>query len=546
MSKPINTKSVTFAPTLMSTTAQSNTSSASSSSTLASTLPISGSTMITSFTENSISSTSTTSIPKIKQKQWFRPKRDAFDDDEPSTRVQDNQDEDNEYFEEDITTTTKSSSSQKKRKRSKFYNDDDNDDDEDNEIHYSDNDDEGNEEEEAGLNNPLRKLGKIKKSTDEDEEDNDHHDEENDTKINSSSKIKKLKHVYGEHQYTDQDNIPDDSEGVPIEPFHLRNEREEGYYDKDGAYVWKNKNEEEEEEDAWLAAMDEENGNKSNKKKYNNNPDDDDENTDSITKKEIKGNTGSKGRIWKADEADDNSSDESSGNEQNKETNSQTTKEKESLQQARSLYILEELLHDSETVVQALRRLGKLSTHTITTTSNQITGQRKTGSHHHQSNALFNQLTEATDNLVSMGMVDAYTLTKGQARFELRDILDDLDMDEDEFRTTMKEKLSLSNELNAQNNVHPTIPNSLSTVTYLPGGNTWEYCWTVPVATITNQDNSKSESESSVYGPFTSEQMNQWIQVGYFSSVIPYVRKVEIGKQDWIRLDAWLTSSTKG
>ncbi|CAN0564143.1 unnamed protein product, partial [Ectocarpus sp. 12 AP-2014] len=43
--------------------------------------------------------------------------------------------------------------------------------------------------------------------------------------------------------------------GDPIEPFNLRNERDMGYFDTNGNFVWK---QEDSERDAWLAEMDEE------------------------------------------------------------------------------------------------------------------------------------------------------------------------------------------------------------------------------------------------------------------------------------------------
>ncbi|PRW58842.1 CD2 antigen cytoplasmic tail-binding 2 [Chlorella sorokiniana] len=58
--------------------------------------------------------------------------------------------------------------------------------------------------------------------------------------------------VEGEEDYEDPEEMFDSVTGVPIEPFHLKREREEGYFDEDGTYVEYKRDE---VEDAWADSL---------------------------------------------------------------------------------------------------------------------------------------------------------------------------------------------------------------------------------------------------------------------------------------------------
>merc|ERR1711963_669017 len=85
-----------------------------------------------------------------------------------------------------------------------------------------------------------------------------------------SGKNKVQEHVDGEEEYDDQtwnknlgehDLQREDGTAIPLMPFNLKEDKENGSFDASGNYVWNRRDrEDEEEQDAWLASVDESKG----------------------------------------------------------------------------------------------------------------------------------------------------------------------------------------------------------------------------------------------------------------------------------------------
>uniref|UniRef100_A0A1A8GX64 CD2 antigen cytoplasmic tail-binding protein 2 n=1 Tax=Nothobranchius korthausae TaxID=1143690 RepID=A0A1A8GX64_9TELE len=164
-----------------------------------------------------------------------------------------------------------------------------------------------------------------------------------------------------------------------------------------------------------------------------------------------------------------------------------------------------ELLQPGETVAAALRRLGGL-------------GGRKKGKLREENQSTeeaprdtekLDRLTALADRLVGSGMFEIYQQSYEKLAFVMKSMTskkpavrqtksDDEEEDElDMFGDKFDEKIGDKEE--EDNKVSDEVM--------------WEYRW-------------ENEEKSEVYGPFTSQQMQGWVDEGYFSSGV-YCRRVD-------------------
>jgi hypothetical protein len=214
-----------------------------------------------------------------------------------------------------------------------------------------------------------------------------------------------------------------DEKGVTIEPFNLRGEREQGYYDASGDYTWKksSKDEEEEEKDAWLDELDEMDPAlrrklqadveaaharklvKEGKSSL----------SSAFAQRGVKGGGGDEDD---EDEADDiEEGDRLGGKDAPLFGDGDSDVSAGPAARCAYLQVLCDTLRDGETAAAALRRLGA--------GAKKRSWQKVDESVPKQSAEdllAFNALTDALDGLVNDGLVDAYTLTRALAKSELR------------------------------------------------------------------------------------------------------------------------------
>uniref|UniRef100_A0A4W6CIG9 CD2 antigen cytoplasmic tail-binding protein 2 n=1 Tax=Lates calcarifer TaxID=8187 RepID=A0A4W6CIG9_LATCA len=272
----------------------------------------------------------------------------------------------------------------------------------------------------------------------------------------------------------------DFDEGVSITPFNLEEEMQEGHFDSEGNYFIKK---EQQIRDNWL------------------------DNIDWVRIKEQPFKQKKKGlgakrtrRAGDEDEAEEEKKrEEQQADRENEEEEEETEPAEDPLASYTQHQLTEavvELLLPGETVAAALRRLGGLR-------------GRKKG----KDTEKLEKLTALADRLVGSGMYEIYQQTYEKLAYLMKSMTskrpavgkkssgdgdeeeeDELDMFADKFDETHggrseDEDKRVSDEV------------------------MWEYKWD-------NEDNSE------IYGPFTSQQMQDWVDEGYFSSGV-YCRRVD-------------------
>ncbi|XP_077474975.1 CD2 antigen cytoplasmic tail-binding protein 2 [Stigmatopora argus] len=326
---------------------------------------------------------------------------------------------------------------------------------------------------------------KGKHSLDSDEED------EGEETQNSKYDILASDDVDGQENAT-----IDYDEGVSITPFNLEEEMQEGHFDSEGNYFIKK---EELIRDNWL------------------------DNIDWVRIKEQPFKQKKKGlgakrkrRVGDEDEAEEEKKREEQ--RENKEGGEDEDGEEEeaepaedplaSLTQQQLTEALLELLLPGETVTAALRRLGGL-------------GGRKRGKlrdggqqavENQRDTEKLDRLTSIADRLVASGMYGIYQQSKEKLAYTLKSASgkppakkkqgeegdkDELDMFGEEF-----------DEKHATGDQEKDDEDKRVTEEVM-----WEYRW-------------ENEDKSEVYGPFTSQQMQDWVDEGYFSSGV-YCRRLD-------------------
>nr|XP_020501379.1 CD2 antigen cytoplasmic tail-binding protein 2 [Labrus bergylta]XP_020501380.1 CD2 antigen cytoplasmic tail-binding protein 2 [Labrus bergylta] len=329
----------------------------------------------------------------------------------------------------------------------------------------------------------------VKHSLDSDEED-----EGDDTK-SSKYDVLASDDVEGQEGAT-----IDFDEGVSITPFNLDEEMQEGYFDSEGNYFVKK---EEQIRDNWL------------------------DNIDWVKVKEQPFQKKKKGlgakrtrRVGDEDEAEE----EKKREEQQVDKENEEDEEAEPAEDPLASYTQHQLteavvalMHPGETVAAALRRLGGLK-------------GRKKGKLREESEPTeetkrdaekLDRLTALADRLVGSGMFEIYQQTYEKLAYLMKSMSskqpavrqrasgdgddeegDELDMFADKFDET------LGNSKDKQEEEDKIVTDEIL----------WEYRWE-------NEDNSE------VYGPFTSQQMQDWVDDGYFSSGVYCRRKDQEGSQ---------------
>ncbi|XP_041858120.1 CD2 antigen cytoplasmic tail-binding protein 2 isoform X2 [Melanotaenia boesemani] len=285
----------------------------------------------------------------------------------------------------------------------------------------------------------------------------------------------------------------DFDEGVSITPFNLEEEMQEGHFDSEGNYFIKK---EKEIRDNWL------------------------DNIDWVRIKEKPVKKKKKGlgakrtrRTGDEDEAEEEKRREEQQAEEDEEEEEEEVEPAEdplaSYTQHQLTEAVIELMQPGETVAAALRRLGGLG--------GQKRGKLKEESEPTEETKRdtekLDRLTALADRLVGSGMFEIYQQTYEKLVYQMKSMTnkrpavqqttgDDDDEEEelDMFADKFDEKID---DKSADNNEEGTrVSDDVM----------WEYKWE-------NKDNSE------IYGPFTSQQMQGWVDEGYFNDGV-YCRRV--------------------
>ncbi|KAM9785016.1 CD2 antigen cytoplasmic tail-binding protein 2 isoform X3 [Syngnathus typhle] len=284
----------------------------------------------------------------------------------------------------------------------------------------------------------------------------------------------------------------DYDEGVSITPFNLEEEMEEGHFDSEGNYFVKK---EEQIRDNWL------------------------DNIDWVKIKEQPFKQKKKGlgakrkrRVGDEDEAEEEKKrEEQRENKDGDEDEDDEEEEAEpaedpmaSLTQQQLTEALVELLLPGETVAAALRRLGGLGGRKRSKLRDAAGGDH--AAENKRDTEKLDRLTSLADRLVASGVYGIYQQTKEKLAYTLKNMSskrpkskeedeDELDMFGDKF----DEKHGAQAEEEDDKRVSEEVM--------------WEYKW-------------ENEDKSEIYGPFTSQQMQDWVDEGYFSSGV-YCRRLD-------------------
>ncbi|XP_028310616.1 CD2 antigen cytoplasmic tail-binding protein 2 [Gouania willdenowi] len=289
----------------------------------------------------------------------------------------------------------------------------------------------------------------------------------------------------------------DFDEGVSITPFNLDEEMQEGHFDSEGNYFIKK---EQQIRDNWL------------------------DNIDWVRIKEQPAKQKKKGlaakrrrRAGDEDEAEEEKQREEKRMSQDGEDEEEDEEEKEpaedplaSFTQQQLTEAVIEMMRPGETVAAALRRLGGLK------------GQKKNKLRKESENTedkrdadKLDRLTDLADRLVGSGMFEIYQQTYEKLAYLMKSMSskqsavkqrnkDDDGEEEDEldmFGNEFDEKVGSKAE--KQEDDGTRVSDEVM----------WEYKWV-------------NEEGSEIYGPFTSQQMQDWVDDGYFSTGV-YCRRVD-------------------
>ncbi|XP_053299007.1 CD2 antigen cytoplasmic tail-binding protein 2 [Pleuronectes platessa] len=325
-------------------------------------------------------------------------------------------------------------------------------------------------------------------------------DEEDEGEVKSSSKYD----ILASDDVDGQEGATIDfDEGVSITPFNLDEEMQEGHFDSEGNYFVKK---EEQIRDNWL------------------------DNIDWVRIKEQPFKQKKKGlaakrkrRVGDEDEAEE----EKKREEQQADKENVEDEEEEEMEQAEDplasftqqqlTEAVLELVKPGETVATALRRLGGLKGRK----KGKLREESETTEDTKRDAEKLDKLTSLADRLVGSGMFEIYQQTYEKLAYLMKSMVgkkpavgqkssgdgeeeDDLDMFADKFDESHDSK---SGDKEEEEN---------RTVT---GEVMWEYKW-------------ENTDDSEVYGPFTSQQMQGWVDENYFSSGV-YCRKIDQEGSQW-------------
>ncbi|XP_071031820.1 CD2 antigen cytoplasmic tail-binding protein 2-like [Oncorhynchus clarkii lewisi] len=321
--------------------------------------------------------------------------------------------------------------------------------------------------------------------------DSDEEDEEEDGDKSSKYNILASDDVEGQEGAT----INCD-EGVPITPFNLDEEMQEGHFDSEGNYYVKK---DEEIRDNWLDNID--------WVKIREKP----------TKRKKKGLAAKRRRrVGDEDEAEEEKQREEKQADSDEEEDMEEEKEPvedplASYSQHQLTEAVLELLLPGETVATGLRRLGGLGGRK----KGKQRGENGKAEETNRDTEKLDRLTALADRLVGSGVFEiyqqtyeklAYTLKgKSQQQSVGRSLNGEEEEDElDMFADKIDEKHSVKAP-DKEDQDDETVSDEVM----------WEYKW-------------DTEENSELYGPFSSQQMQGWVDEGYFKDGV-YCRRIEQG-----------------
>ncbi|XP_021414122.1 CD2 antigen cytoplasmic tail-binding protein 2 [Oncorhynchus mykiss] len=321
--------------------------------------------------------------------------------------------------------------------------------------------------------------------------DSDEEDEEEDGDKSSKYNILASDDVEGQEGAT----INCD-EGVPITPFNLDEEMQEGHFDSEGNYYVKK---DEEIRDNWLDNID--------WVKIREQP----------TKRKKKGLAAKRRRrAGDEDEAEEEKQREEKQADSDEEEDMEEEKEPvedplASFSQHQLTEAVLELLLPGETVAAGLRRLGGLGGRK----KGKQRGENGKAEETNRDTEKLDRLTALADRLVGSGVFEiyqqtyeklAYTLKgKSQQQSVGRSLNGEEEEDElDMFADKIDEKHSVKAP-DKEDQDDETVSDEVM----------WEYKW-------------DTEENSELYGPFSSQQMQGWVDEGYFKDGV-YCRRIEQG-----------------
>ncbi|KAK7938278.1 hypothetical protein WMY93_001604 [Mugilogobius chulae] len=282
----------------------------------------------------------------------------------------------------------------------------------------------------------------------------------------------------------------DFDEGVSITPFNLKEEMEEGHFDSEGNYFIKK---ETQIRDNWL------------------------DNIDWVRIKEQPFKKKKKGlgakrkrRVGDEDEAEEEKKrEEEQGASEEEEEEEREEPEREdplaSLSHSQLTQAVVDLLQPGETVAAGLRRLGGLKGR-----KKKLKDEGDTEGETKRDADKLDRLTALADRLVGSGDYEIYQQTYEKLSYRLKSSepvkrkAADGDSDDDEldmFGEKFDEKQeSKTDETETQE-------------TRVSDEVMWEYRW-------------ENKDDSEIFGPFSSQQMQDWVDEGYFSSGV-YCRRID-------------------
>ncbi|XP_062841034.1 CD2 antigen cytoplasmic tail-binding protein 2 isoform X2 [Trichomycterus rosablanca] len=333
---------------------------------------------------------------------------------------------------------------------------------------------------------------KEKHSLDSDEED-EGEDEDKSSKYN----ILDTDDIEGQEMAT-----IDCDEGVPITPFNLHEEMQEGHFDSEGNYFIKK---EKDIRDNWLDNIDwvkiKEQPAKKKKKglsaKRRRRAGDEDEAEEERQREEKRG---------------DNEDDDEEEEEGEKEPQVDPLA---GLNPRQLTEALVNLLQPGETVSAGLRRLGGLGGRKKKGRSRDEAGEKKKDETPDRDPEKLERLTALADRLVAMGEYEIYQQTYEKLNYRLKSAgrraaarqkrgaegeEDELDMFADRFDEQHGQEKEKSGEEEDENSA---VSDEVM----------WEYKW-------------ENKENSELYGPFSSQQMQDWVDQGYFKDAV-YCRRVD-------------------
>uniref|UniRef100_A0A3Q2CV78 CD2 antigen cytoplasmic tail-binding protein 2 n=2 Tax=Cyprinodon variegatus TaxID=28743 RepID=A0A3Q2CV78_CYPVA len=293
----------------------------------------------------------------------------------------------------------------------------------------------------------------------------------------------------------------DYDEGVSITPFNLEEEMQEGHFDSEGNYFIKK---ETQIRDNWLDNID--------WVKIKEQP----------FKKKKKGlGAKRKRRVGDEDEAEEEKQREEQQADQEEEEEEEMEPAEDPLASYTQQQLTEaviEMLQPGETVATALRRLGGLSGRKKA----KLREEKEPTEESKRDTEKLDRLTALADRLVGSGMFEIYQQTYEKLAYMMKSMTskrpaveqerggddgdeeqDELDMFGDKFDEKVGDKSESKDE--QDNRVSDEVM--------------WEYKW-------------ENEEKSEIYGPFTSEQMQGWVDEGYFSTGV-YCRRVDQGESQF-------------